>query len=223
MKQGIFFRLTACLLVYTNLVYTTIVLAEAPRPAGVVTTLQGEATLTHATAPDQPLVLKFRDEVFYRDRIRTKADALARVLLGGKAVVTVRALSDLIITEEPQQPAVVNLSSGKIALDVARSRMKPGEAIEFHTPNAVAAVRGTMIVVEVLPASGKTGTPAVDDGVTTSKPLRTASTEPALPVLVPNVITNFYVLQGSIDVKSLGRPGAPPVTVGPGLSLSAIG
>ena len=55
MKQGIFFRLTACLLVYTNLVYTTIVLAEAPRSAGVVTTLQGEATLTHATAPNQPL------------------------------------------------------------------------------------------------------------------------------------------------------------------------
>src|SRR5256712_1657944 len=223
MKQGIFFRLTACLLVYTNLVYTTIVLAEAPRPAGVVTTLQGEATLPHATAPHQPLVLKFRDEVLYKDRIRTKADALARVLLGGKAVVTVRALSDLIITEEPQQPAVVNLSSGKIALDVARSRMKPGEAIEIHTPNAIAAIRGTMIVVEVLPASGEIATPATDDGVINYEPLNTASTQPALPVLVPNVITNFYVLQGSLDITPLARPGAPPVRLDAGLSLSVFG
>jgi len=79
---------------------------------------------------------------------------------------------------------------------VARSRMKPGEAIEVHTPNAFAALRGTMIVVEVLPASGKTGTPAVDDGVTTSKPLRTASTEPALPVLVPNVINQLLCAAG---------------------------
>jgi len=69
----------------------------------------GEATLTRATRSDQPLALKFRDEVLYKDRIRTKANSVARVLLGGKAVVTVSALSDLIITEEPQQPAVVNL------------------------------------------------------------------------------------------------------------------
>src|SRR3989441_202175 len=223
MKKGVFFKLTACLLVYTNLVYTTIVVAEAPRQAGVVTTLQGEATLTHATAPDQALVLKFRDEVFYRDRIRTKAHSIVRVLLGGKAVVTVRALSDLIITEQPQQPTVVNLSSGKIALDLARSRMKPGEAVEVHTPNAIAAVRGTMLVVEVLYASGETATPAIDDRAINYEPLRTASTEPALPVQVPNVITNFYVLQGSIDVTSLARPGSPPVTLGAGLNLSVIG
>src|SRR5207245_3646952 len=127
----------------------------------VVASVPCAASSTHATAPDQAVALKVRDEVFYRDRIRTKAHSIVRVLLGGKAFVTVRALSDLIITEQPQQPTVVNLSSGKIALDLARSRMKPGEAVEVHTPNAIAAVRGTMLVVEVLYASGETATHAI--------------------------------------------------------------
>ncbi len=150
MAHRVFFRRIASLFVCTSLACSTIALAETPPPAGVVTALSGEATLSHATAPDRPLPLKFRDDLFFRDLIRTKARSIARVLLGGKAVVTVRALSELTILQEPQQPMVVDLADGKVAVAVSRTHMKPGEEIRVRTPNAIAAVRGTVAVVSYL-------------------------------------------------------------------------
>src|SRR5688572_22500141 len=66
--------------------------------AGVVTTVQGTATVARATAPE-PTPLKFRDDVFVQDRITTGEQSVARILLGGKAVVTVRERSELTISE----------------------------------------------------------------------------------------------------------------------------
>ena len=76
--------------------------------------------------------------------------------MGGRAIVTVRELSVLTITEEVGR-TVVNLESGKIAVGVAKQRMKPGETLEVHTPNAVAAVRGTVFVVEVTRQGAQVG------------------------------------------------------------------
>ncbi len=126
--------------------WPTLALAQEPR-AGVVSTLHGQATLTRAVLPG-PVPLKFKDDVFRRDRIDTREKSIARVLLGGKALVTVRELSTFTITEEPGR-AVVNLESGKLALAVAKSRLGPGESIEVRTPNAIAGVRGSLLVVEV--------------------------------------------------------------------------
>jgi hypothetical protein len=117
---------------------------------GVVTTLSGQATVARLTLP-QPLPLRFRDNVFADDRISTAERSIVRVLLGGKALVTVRELSSLTITEEVNR-STVTLNSGKIAVGVARQRMKPGETLEIRTTNAIAAVRGTVLVVEVVGA-----------------------------------------------------------------------
>jgi FecR-like protein len=121
--------------------------AETPSAVGIVTTLQGQATVTHvaSTAVAQ---LKFKDSVFERDRINTAENSIVKVLMGGRAVVTVRELSVLTITEDVGH-TTINLESGRIAVSVAKQRMKPGEKFEVHTPNAVAAVRGTVFVVEV--------------------------------------------------------------------------
>ena len=127
------------------------VLAQA-QPVGVVTTLTGEATLARTALP-APVALKFKDDVFERDRISTGEKSIVRVLLGGKAIVTVRELSVVTITEEPGR-ATVDLSSGKIGLSVAKQRMRPGETLEIRTPNAVAAVRGTVITVETAMVAG---------------------------------------------------------------------
>jgi len=116
------------------------------QPVGVVTTLTGRADVTRA-ALSQPLILKFKDDVFERDRIATAEKSIVRVLLGGKAIVTVRELSTLTITEEPGR-ATIDLASGKIGVAVVKQRMRPGETLEIRTPNAVAAVRGTVFVVE---------------------------------------------------------------------------
>src|SRR5215813_13357768 len=124
------------------------VIAWAQAPAlGVVTTLQGQASVARVSGGGA-LPLKFKDAVFDRDRIQTGEESIVKVLMGGKAIVTVRELSVLTITEELGK-TTINLSSGKIAVGVAKQRRRPGEQLEVHTPNAVAAVRGTVFVVEV--------------------------------------------------------------------------
>jgi hypothetical protein len=129
--------------------------AQAAPEVGVVTTLQGEATVARV-ASTAPLPLKFRDSIFEKDRINTGEKSIVKVLMGGRAIVTVRELSVLTITEEVGR-TVVNLESGKIAVGVAKQRMKPGETLEVQTPNAVAAVRGTVFVVEVTRQGAQAG------------------------------------------------------------------
>jgi len=129
------------------LLFPTLSWAQGAPELGVVTTLQGQASVARASAAGG-LPLKFKDAVFDRDRIQTGEESMVKVLMGGKAIVTIRELSVLTITEELGK-TTINLTSGKIAVGVAKQRMQPGERLEVHTPNAVAAVRGTVFVVEV--------------------------------------------------------------------------
>jgi hypothetical protein len=128
--------------------------AQTSDAVGVVTTLDGRATVARPTIPS-PLTLKFKDDVFGRDKISTAANSLVRVLLGGKAILTVRELSQVTISEEPGR-AVVTLPDGKVVLAVAKQRMRPGESIEIRTPNAVAGVRGSILAVAYDPGQNLT-------------------------------------------------------------------
>jgi hypothetical protein len=92
--------------------------AENRKSARVVTTLNGEATVTHATVP-QPVALRVREDVFVRDQIRTEQRSLVRALLGGKAL-TVRELSVPTVMEEAGR-VTVNLESGKIGVAVVNA------------------------------------------------------------------------------------------------------
>jgi len=162
--------------------------------AGVVTTLQGTATVARSSAPE-PAPLKFKDDVFVQDRITTGEESIARILLGGKAVVTIRERSNLTITETATS-STIEMTSGKIALSVDKSRVKPGESVEIKTPNAVAAIRGTIIIAEVDPP-----TPAS-----------------------PDTSTRFTLLTGVVDVtridQTTGRLTGAPVILKP---LQALG
>jgi len=129
--------------------------AQTNSAVGIVTTIQGQATVAHA-ASSAAVPLKFKDSIFERDRINTAENSIVKVLMGGRAVVTVRELSVLTITEDLGK-TTINLESGKIAVAVAKQRMKPGEKLEVHTPNAVAAVRGTVFVVEVARQGAQAG------------------------------------------------------------------
>src|SRR6266850_2350834 len=102
--------------------------------AGVVTTLEGNVTAARAVAA-QPVSLKFKDDVFLQDRVVTGEQSFARLLLGGKAVVSIRERSAVTITEVPGR-STVEIESGKIALSVARDRMLPGEVIHRSSPGS---------------------------------------------------------------------------------------
>ena len=178
--------------------------AQGSKPAGVVTSLQGTANLQRvSTTSAAPLVqpLKFKDEVRVADRITTGDQSLARILLSGKAVVTVREHSSLTITET-LNTSTIEISAGKIALAVAKERMGANERIDIKTPNAVAGVRGTVVITEVGQFTAQAG-----------------GTPPG------SVNTRFTLLTGALDVNLLdasGRPGAR-FTMGPLQQLSLTG
>ena len=160
-------------------------------PAGVITTLEGKVTASRAATP-QPLALKFKDPVYFQDRIATAEQSLARVLLGGKAVVTVRERSVLTITQTPNV-ATIALQSGKFALAVAPDKMQAGERIDIRTPNAVAGVRGTVVIAETQ------GSPSA-----------------------PSTLqTDLFLVQGTLDNVNAIDPatGAP---IGPARTLSVM-
>ena len=173
------------------------VFAQTTDAVGVVTTLSGQATVARIGLTE-PASMRFRDPVFTRDRISTGEKSIVRVLLGGKAVVTARELSVLTINEEPLRSTVI-LDSGKVGASVLKDRMKPGETIEFRTPNAVAVVRGTVLVVEVtegpVPAGGG-----------------------AAPIT-----TTVSVIRGAVDVFALKGGAMTPARVGGQESVSVTG
>jgi len=181
--------------------------AQTAKAAGTVTTLQGTANLQRVSTTDntsQPVTpLKYRESVFARDRITTGDQSLVRILMGGKAVVTVRERSSLTITETAGgDVSTIDITSGKIALAVAKERMQPGQRIDIKTPNAVAGVRGTVVIAEVSQATAA----AVEQG--------------------GGVNTRFTLLTGIVDVTMLnpnGLPSGTAFTMNPLQTLSITG
>src|SRR5213593_4242952 len=142
-------RLIAALLLTAAAALLLASSALAGDRVGVVTNIEGTATVARLTRPDaQPL--QFKDDVFLRDRIATGERSFVRVLLGGKATVTARERSVLTITEVPGV-STIQLGEGWISVAVSKGLMKPGEVIEIKTPNAVTAIRSTVVVAEVVP------------------------------------------------------------------------
>src|SRR5262245_17633478 len=159
--------------------------------AGIATVVEGDVTTRRASLP-QPVPLKFRDDVLRRDTIVTAERSLARLLLGGKATVTVRERSLLTVTEVPGT-SLVELGAGKIGLAVVRERMQPGDVVEIRTHNAIIAVRGTVVIAEIVPAA-------------------TNGASARAPVLQSNI----YVMTGKVEAQELrnGMPVGPVYPVG---------
>lgn len=129
--------------------------AETQAPAGTVTAAVGRVTVARAVLP-APAPLRPRDHVFVYDRVTTAEHSLARILLNnGASTVTARERSILTITPQPGK-TVVHVRHGGMAIAVVKSRMRPGDVVEIRTPNAIAAIRGTVVVTEFDPAAGTT-------------------------------------------------------------------
>lgn len=182
------------------------------RGIGVVTALQGQATVSRAALP-QPAPLRFKENVFFRDQIATKERSTLRLLLGGKGVLTIREQSQVTLDEQvagPARQSVINVTAGKVGAAIARSLMRPGETVEIRTPNASAAVRGTVLIAEYIPPKQSAAAP---------ERVLLASVE-AWPILAQAGgagQSNFFVLSGQVTVSVAGQP---PVTLGAMQSVS---
>src|SRR3989442_2460064 len=73
---------------------------------GVVTILQRSVTATRPSVPE-PIPLQLRDGIFADERIATGDDAVARILLGGKAVGTLQQRSSRQISAELATSTIV--------------------------------------------------------------------------------------------------------------------
>jgi hypothetical protein len=173
----------------------------AQERVGIVTNLEGTATVARLALP-QPQPLRFKDGVYLHDRITTGERSIVRVLLGGKATVTARERSVLTITEVPGT-STIELGAGRISVAVSKGLMKPGEVVEIRTPNAVTAIRGTVVVAEVFPvASGVQSTITVLRGlvdVTRLDPVTRQRVGPSVDVGTRQAVT-------AIGSNSLSRP-----------------
>jgi YVTN family beta-propeller protein len=207
----------AVLLLFT--LWPTLASGQATK-AGVVSALQGTASASRATSP-QPVALKFKDDVFLQDRITTGEQSVVRILLGGRALVTVRERSTLTVTEVPGR-STIELESGKIGLAVARERMRPGEAVEIRTSNAIAAVRGTVVVAEVTRASAQVG-PGGPPVVTSFYVLRDSTNQGVLVTqLSSGTVSTLLPGQGfTIPGSAAGRSVPIPAGVTAGLTTEA--
>jgi len=188
--------------------------APAAEGIGVVTTLQGQATVGRQPLP-QPVPLHFKDDVFFQDQIATRERSTVRLLLGGKGTITIREQSRVTLDEtvapDGTRRSVVGLLVGKIGAAIARGLMQPGEVIEIQTPNAVAAVRGTVLIAEYIPPQGS---------AQGAKPVLLASSVPG-PFFAQaggaGGASNFYVVSGQVTITPQGQA---PVTLGPMQAVS---
>ncbi len=191
--------------------------AAAGEPVGAVTALKGQATVAREPKPE-PAALRFRDDVFFRDQITTRERSTVRLLLGGKGTLTIREQSRVTLDEsatpEGGRRSVVGLLTGKIGAAIASGLMRPGDVIEFKTPNAVAAVRGTVLIVEYLPPQGSAAAP---------QPFLLASAAPgAVLAQAPSGAggtSNFFVVSGQVTITPQGMT---PVTLGPLQAVSVV-
>lgn len=184
-------------------------LAFAETPSiGVITRLDGTATLARRTLPPGT-PLKFRDPVFVADRISTGDQSLARILFGGKALVTVRERSVLTVTEA-RGTSTVHVGVGKIGIAVVKELVQPGERVDIRTPNAVATIRGTVVIAEVSPdADGGEGdvttTLTVLKGVVELKQLDTLTRQPVGPMVTLRAVESIRVTGRAASLPSPQR------------------
>jgi hypothetical protein len=133
-------------------------LASAQQALGVVTGLQGRVELSRQASPT-PVSLRLRDDLFLRDIVDTRQESVARILFGGQSTVTVRELTRLEIRAEllptGATRSVYDLADGKVRVNIAPKLMRPGDLIEIHTPNAVATIRGSVLIAEYVSAVGR--------------------------------------------------------------------
>jgi len=169
--------------------------AAGPK-VGQVSTLIGQATVTRAPVTT-PAALKLADDVFVRDRLATAERSLLKVALGPRAVVTVRELSTLVITEQSGRSAV-GIESGKLSFGLYTPSGASGQLYEIRTPNAVAAVRGTVLIVETRRLPG----PAPDGGPPFHSEL---SLLDGGPVNVTGGTSSGAVLQGNQALSVIGN------------------
>ena len=176
---------------------------------GVVAALRGQVSVARsaevAAREGRPReeALKFRDDVFFRDVISTETGAAAKILLRGRATLTVRELSRVEVQAAvgPADPgrtrSIMRLLAGALRA-LVQPDLRPQDEMEIHTPNAVAAVRGTDVVVEVYQDAAPPPLPA---GAALEQTIQPVSFDVAQAPA--GIITRIFVITGELQAEGV--------------------
>jgi hypothetical protein len=173
-----------------SLALAALCLAAAPAvagpPAAQATAVVGEVDVA-GQAPLEPA-----GELAERDALATGSDGQCALLVDDDALLEVCENTSLTLDRGDRGHRIVRLDAGAVRL-VAEPRTV-SERIEVHTPAAIATLLGTIVHIEVDPASGRTTITSAQSRVSVR------SSDPG----VPGATTVAARERLSID------PGSPP-------------
>jgi hypothetical protein len=120
--------------------------------AGTVITVSGKVTLYSDSSDGAPLTIG--KAVFAGDRIKTGSNGRAMLVLSDGTQLKLNYLTDITLRDKdiqgkasPRGIALIKIALGDLWARVTKKDSK----LEFETPSAVAAVKGTNPVLTVLP------------------------------------------------------------------------
>lgn len=194
--------------------------AYAATPVATVSVINQTVEVKQATASAfVPATLNM--QLYEGDQLRTGSGSMAEITFGGGSGSKVRiaAKSQIIIEGDNNK---VSFSFGKLFLAVAKGK----SGMKFKTPVAVAAVMGTVGVIEYTPAEGGTpdsysvtsldGTFAISDNAGNTKELTVGNIAKLTPAGIEVATADILnVVRVNSDVMQVAfiKVGLPPQNI----------
>jgi hypothetical protein len=124
----------------------------ADTPAGVVTSASGKITLYSAAKANKAGALRLGQQLYAGDRVQTGANGRLALVLTDGTQLKVNYNTDITLRDKDTKgrESARGIASIKVALgDLWAKVTKKNSRLEFETPSAVAAVKGTTLELNV--------------------------------------------------------------------------
>ncbi|MDA1139237.1 MAG: FecR family protein [Planctomycetota bacterium] len=124
----------------------SLVFAEEPaRRVASIATFEGGVAVKRAVSGEVELITRKRTPLFENDKIKTAKDGSATILFADGSRVDMASETGLAIVFNGRQREIA-VSQGSLKSDIKKL---PGQRTMFRTPAGVAAVKGTLVDLEV--------------------------------------------------------------------------
>ncbi|MGQ0794173.1 MAG: FecR family protein [Deltaproteobacteria bacterium] len=129
-----------------SVLWLSVANAQSPQPVGVITAANGQVKITGVETLEQ---VKQGARAYLGDLIETGDDSGAKILFEDDTLISLGANAEFEITEFAYNPgkrkSLSTLTKGKLKSIV--QRIEGESTVEYATPNAVAGVKGTTLLV----------------------------------------------------------------------------
>ena len=187
---------------------------------GVISSVSGNAQITHSTAAQQSDQPKFHGPIIYGDHLSTSKDSTLGLLVGQNSLLTMRELSDVRIAETTRNKQVLEMVTGRVCLAVGQPATGTTEPLVLKTATSMVTIApGTLLSVDVTTPPQKSALPNEPSGERVT--LVATSTQGAKQGTAP-VVETYQVVEGSVDIVSLAS-GSSSISLHAGQSLRVTG